>query len=105
MEGMAQFFATGGNSIPVSPDEIQLVSLIGFLLVGLVYSCGTLNRNPERILERMIADSEGHPEMSKAAGFVADALKKHPVDTYGKWFLDRSQFPDLARHFSGAPIE
>ena len=96
MDGL---FPNGGNGLPVSQEEIQLVSLIGFILVGLVYSCGSLKQNPERILKRMRVHSKGSPELSKATEFIADALKKHPVDTYGKWFVDKAQFTELARHF------
>ena len=101
MEGMGHFLAGGGGA-PVSPEEIQLVSLTGFILVGLVHSCGSLRQNPERILSRMRAHSKGHPALSMAVGFVSDALKKHPVDSYEKWFVDRSQFRELARHFKGS---
>src|SRR5262245_50347924 len=78
MIGIPDFFASGASSLPISPDEIQLVSLIGFILVSLVYSCGSLQTKPEKILDVMLKSGRGDPQLRKAVAFVRDALRKHP---------------------------
>ena len=99
MIGIPEFFSSGPNPLPISPDEIQLVSLIGFILVSMVYCCGTLNRKPEKVLEMMMESGGGHPQLRKAVAFVRDALGKHPSLAYEKWFLERSEFGDLTRQW------
>ena len=99
MNGLPHFFGGGHNSIPISGDEIQLISLIGFILVGLVYSCGSLRKKPEKILEVMLESGLGEPQLLKAVEFVRDALRKHPIDACDRWFIERSEFGDFVKRF------
>jgi hypothetical protein len=105
MNGIPEFFGSGPNSIPISPDEIQFVSLIGFILVGLIYSCGSSNLTRERVLRIMLESRAGHPQLLKAVSFVADALKKDPAQTYKRWLIDRSEFKDIRKRFKAMQSE
>lgn len=95
MNGMPDFFGNG----PISPDEMQLVSLIGFILVSLVYTCGSAKKNPQKILQVMLESGGEHPQLRKAVAFVRDALRKDPSNAYATWFMERAEFGDLRKRW------
>jgi hypothetical protein len=105
MNGIPEFFGSGPNSIPIGADEIQFVSLIGFVLVGLIHSCGSSNLTREKVLRIMLESALGHPQLLKAVSFVADALRKDPAHTYKRWLIDRSEFSDLNKRFKSMQPE
>ena len=102
MNGIPEFFGSGPGSVPIPPDQVQLVSLIGFILVSMVYVCGSLKKKPEEILDVMLASESGHPQLQKAVAFVRDALKKHPSSAYYDWFLERSDFDDFMKRWKAS---